>query len=144
MKKLLNFFRLPLAEKILLAESLILVLSIGLSLRLVPFRFFKNTFSKRLREKESHNQIDWKQINLIVRSVRSVSRAFPFASCLPQALAAMFLIKLKGQQTELKIGVVKAEDKSLKAHAWLETKGRIIIGKLPSHRQYKVLDSFFG
>jgi len=144
MKKFLNFFRLPFAEKLLLGESLVLVALIGFGLRLIPFKFFKKSLRKRLAEEAKQAPIDWKLINLIVRSVRSVSRFVPFASCLPQALTAMFLIKLKGQHTELKIGVAKDENQLFKAHAWLETNGRIIIGKLPAHRQYKVLDSFFG
>ncbi len=144
MKKLLNFFKLPLREKVLLGESFFLVAFIGLALRLVPFKFLKKTFTRKLMEEAEQKPIDWNQINTIVRSVRSVSRFVPFATCLPQALATMLLIKSKGQHSELKIGVAKDDEQHFKAHAWLETNGRIIIGKLPAHREYKVLDSFFG
>lgn len=144
MKRFLNFFRLPLTEKLLLGESLVMVALIGFGLQVVPFKFFRKSLATQLVKDAKQEPIDWKQINLIVRSVRSVSRFVPFASCLPQALTAMFLIKLKGQHSELKIGVAKDENELFKAHAWLETNGRIIIGKLPGHRQYKVLDSFFG
>jgi len=75
--------------------------------------------------------------------VSFVSRFVPFATCLPQALAAMFLIRSRGQYSDLKIGVAKGEGKDFRAHAWLETNGRIIIGEVPSNWQYKVLDSLF-
>ena len=142
MKKFRSFFSLPFAEKLLLGESLFLVAFIGLILRIVPFTFLKKSLAARLAARAKQKPVNWKQINLIVRSVRSVSRFLPFATCLPQALAAMFLMKSKGQNSELKIGVAKDEKQNFKAHAWLEINGRIIIGKLPLHWQYKVLDSF--
>lgn len=135
---------MPLAEKLLLGKSLFLVAFIGLILRIVPFKFLKKSLAARLAAKAKQKPIDWKQINLIVRSVRSVSRFVPFATCLPQAVTAMFLIKSKGQPSELKIGVAKDEEQNFKAHAWLEINGRIIIGKLPMHWQYKALDTFSG
>lgn len=135
---------MPFAEKILLGESLLLVAFIGLALRVVPFRFLKKSLAKRLAAETERKPTDWKQINTIVRAVRAVSPFVPFANCLPQALAALLLIKSKGQHSELKIGVAKDDEQHFKAHAWLETNGRIIIGKLPSQRRYKVLHSFFG
>ena len=143
MKRFRSFFNLPVTEKALLIESLILVASIGLALRIVPFRFFRKIIAARLNEKERKKSVDWKKINPIVRSVRSASRFVPLANCLPQALAAMFLIKSAGQSANLKIGVAKDENQHFKAHAWLEINGRIIIGKLPLHSEYKVLESYF-
>ena len=135
---------MPFAEKLLLGESLFLVAVIALILRIVPFKVLKKSLAARLAARARQKPVDWKQINLIVRSVRSVSRFVPFATCLPQALTAMFLIKSKGLSSELKIGVAKDEMQNFKAHAWLEINGRIIIGRLPLQWQYKVLDSFSG
>jgi hypothetical protein len=143
MNRLSKFFKSPLAEKVLLVEAFLLVAAVGLVLRLVPFRFLKKSLSKRLSAKIEEAPADWLQINKIVRSVKLSSRFVPFATCLAQSLAALLLIKLKGQHSVLKIGVTKDEKQHFKAHAWLETNGRIIIGKLPSHRQYTVLDSLF-
>ena len=144
MKKLLNFFNLPVTEKTLLVESLVLVAFIGLALRIIPFRFLRKILAARIAKENGQKFVDWKKVNTIVRAVRSASRFVPFATCLPQALATMFLFKSRGQLSNLKIGVAKDEKKHFKAHAWLEINGRIIIGKLPSHCEYKVLDSFFG
>ena len=144
MKRFRSFFKLPVTEKALLIESLFLVAFIGLALRIVPFRFFRKIIAARLTAEDRKKSVDWKKINPIVRSVRSASRFVPLATCLPQALAAMFLIKTAGQSSNLKIGVAKDDKQHFKAHAWLEINGRIIIGKLPLHSEYKVLDSYFG
>ena len=89
---------------------------------------------------DAPEKVDWTRIKNAVRAVRAVSRFVPGASCLTQAVAALLLIKAGGQQTELKIGVTK-DNREFKAHAWLEIGGQIIIGKLPGHRQYIVLNS---
>jgi hypothetical protein len=143
MKRCLNFFRLPFAEKTLLVESLFLVTFISLALRIIPFRFLKKALAPRSATEVRQKPVDWKKINSIARSVSLVSRFVPFATCLPQALAAMFLIKARGQHSDLKIGVAKGEGKDFRAHAWLETNGRIIIGGFPTNWQYKVLASLF-
>jgi hypothetical protein len=63
---------------------------------------------------------------------------------LTSSLAAMLLLRRKGQHSVLRIGVTRDAEQKFKAHAWLETNGRIIIGRLTSHREYTVLDSYFG
>lgn len=144
MKRLSRFLKLPLAEKILLLEALLLVTFAAFVLRFVPFRVFRKFLSQRLASEIKNEPADWLEIKRIVRSVNFFSRFVPFTTCLTNSLAAMLLIRSKGQHSVLRIGVVKDGEKDLKAHAWLETNGRIIIGKLSSHQQYTVLDSYFG
>ena len=76
---------------------------------------------------------------MTVRSVRTVSRFVPQATCLTQALAASLLIRYDGQESELKIGVAKDDRSRLIAHAWLEMDGRIILGELPDQNKYVAL-----
>jgi hypothetical protein len=144
MKRVLKFIKLQWAEKILFAEALLIVLSVALVLRFVPFRVFKASLSKRLSEEIKNAPADWAQINKIVRSVSFISRFVPFTSCLTSALAAMLLMRRKGQYSVLRIGVTRDAEQKFKAHAWLETNGCIIIGRLTSHREYTVLDTYFG
>jgi hypothetical protein len=62
----------------------------------------------------------------------AVTRAayyLPFkAACLPQALAARFMLKRRRIQSVLHFGVAKGEAKSLDAHAWLEAEGVEVTG----------------
>jgi hypothetical protein len=144
MKRILKFIKLPRADKILFAEALLIVISVALVLRFVPFRIFKAALSKRLTVEIKNAPADWAQINKIVSSVGFCSRFIPFTSCLTSALAAMLMMRRKGQHSVLRIGVTRNAEQKFKAHAWLETNGRIIIGRLTTHREYTVLDSYFG
>jgi len=49
-------------------------------------------------------------------------------TCLPQALAAQFLLKRHGFPARLVIGVRKDESGDFKAHAWVENDGNVVIG----------------
>lgn len=78
-------------------------------------------------------------VRRIAASVRRVSRYVPAASCLTQALATEFLLARRGQISSLLIGVTKTEEGEFKAHAWLESDGKIIIGGVQGSRRYTVL-----
>jgi hypothetical protein len=61
-------------------------------------------------------------------AVRVVSRVVPGASCLTQALAAQALLARSSEPPRLRIGVAQNGDGVFRAHAWLEARGRVIIG----------------
>lgn len=55
--------------------------------------------------------------------------------CLPQALAARWLLGRAGYPSTLRIGVsTERERDAALAHAWLEANGRIILGYIPGWR----------
>ena len=69
-------------------------------------------------------------VDRISWAVRAASRFIPGASnCLVRALATQSLLGQYGYSSELRIGVRKAEDGGLAAHAWLESAGAIVIGE---------------
>ena len=144
MRVVLKFLRLPLAEKVLYAEALPVVALTGIVLRIVPFRFLRSSLVKRLSADPVSAPANLEEIQKIVRSVDFFSRFHPFASCLTRSLSALLLIRFNGEHAILKIGVAKDETETFKAHAWLESNGRIVIGQVPSTNQYTVLDSFSG
>lgn len=71
-----------------------------------------------------------------------MSRYVPAASCLTQALAMLVLLNRFGHSSELRIGVVKNDADRLKAHAWVECEGKIVIGSRMDLSRYTVLPSF--
>jgi hypothetical protein len=139
MKKILRFLVLPYQNKKLLFQSMFLVFAIRICLWIFPFRWLNKLVSFIDSKGFDNEQLDWVIINDVVRSIRACSRYVPCASCFTQALAARTLLRLKGQNTQLKIGVDKEGDDKLAAHAWIEADGRIIIGKYPRHQRYLVL-----
>ena len=64
-------------------------------------------------------------------AVRSIERALPLsfrASCLTQALAGWIMLTRHGTESRVRIGVLSAARHGFKAHAWLESGGRVILG----------------
>ena len=65
----------------------------------------------------------------IVWAIRAVSRYLPGTrNCLVQSLAAQAMLARRGYPARLCIGVAKDEGGQLKAHAWVECEGNIVIG----------------
>lgn len=64
----------------------------------------------------------------IVWAVERAAVRIPGASCLTQALAAHVLLRKHAHPSRLCLGVARTAGKKLRAHAWLESQGRIIIG----------------
>lgn len=135
MNRLYKFINLSFKEKKLLGESLFLLIVIRLSLSLLPFRWLNKYLSGSNLSNSSCQEADWIVVNQVIDSVRVCSRYIPRATCLTQSIAARTLLRSRGQSSELKIGVTKGTRNNLEAHAWIEIDERIVIGKLPLHRQ---------
>lgn len=126
----------------MLVQSLSLIWVIRVGLWLFSFQRFNSWLSYFDSSVAGSGLTDWNTVKGVVSSVKSCSRYVPYATCLTQALATRRLLEMKGQRSELKIGVKKDEDGKFAAHAWIEIDGRIIIGKHPFHNHYLVLESF--
>ena len=61
-------------------------------------------------------------------AVRSASRVVPGATCLTQALAAKLVLSRRGYASRLRIGVARGPGHQLRAHAWLEANGLVVVG----------------
>ncbi len=60
-------------------------------------------------------------------AVRLAARNVPCrARCLEQSLSLWYLLRRRGVETSLRIGVRKSSTKTLQAHAWVELEGRPI------------------
>ena len=62
------------------------------------------------------------------------------SNCLLRAIAAGLMLRQYGYDAALIIGVAKASDGGLAAHAWLESAGEIVIGDFELER-YAALDA---
>jgi hypothetical protein len=65
----------------------------------------------------------------IIWAVASASRFVPGASCLTRAMVAQMMLARFGRTSRLHIGVARARDGRLEAHAWLESGGEVVIGR---------------
>jgi hypothetical protein len=48
--------------------------------------------------------------------------------CLPKALAVLVLFRRAGVDAELRLGVAREDGRSVRAHAWVESEGEVVIG----------------
>ena len=137
MRRIHKFLNLSSSERRLLIKKWILLGVIRFGLELFPFStlrklLFKLTFLFSAPTKDFSEEY-------LVWSVAVVSPYIPKTTCLAQALAAQFLLQQAGHRACLHIGVEEAEKGSLKAHAWVESQGRILIGGFDLNRYTHLL-----
>jgi len=134
MKRLRSFLRLSVADQLLLITSGVLLVAIRLGLWLVPFDVLRRFLNNLSRAPQAENT-DEAALRRIVWAVSSIGGRFP-RSCLTQALATQVMLGRRGYVASLRIGVALNEDGALRAHAWLETDGKIIIGGSQSRTHF--------
>ncbi len=126
MTPLNKFLRLPFSEKILFIKACTLLGIIRLGLSLLPFTTLKNVLRvigpsiARVDEQLPEDQLAW--------AVATASRFVPRASCLAQALAVQQFLKQSGREARVHIGVERGEGGHLDAHAWVESRGKVLFG----------------
>jgi len=125
MTRLNKFLRLSFSEKILFIKAWTLLGIIRLGLSLLPFIMLKNVLRvigpsiARVDEQLSEDQLVW--------AVAAASRFIPKATCLAQALAIQLFLKQSGREAHVHIGV-EGKRGRLDAHAWVESRGKVLFG----------------
>ncbi len=124
-----RFLQLPFQDKFFLVKTLMVVTLVRVLLWSLPFKRLVQI--KRVVPRVEHHinrnsGFDYSP-QRIVQAVRVTSRYVPRATCLTQALATQWLLADLGHTSQLRLGVSK-DLADLKAHAWLEMDGQVIIG----------------
>lgn len=118
--------RMPAADRALLIRTIGLLAVARVALWVLPFRSARRLVTRRpggrLRP-VTLEQVRW--------AVDVGQRIIPDATCLPQALAAESLLTRGGHPLALRVGVRKSPDGRFDAHAWVESGGYVIVGRLP-------------
>jgi hypothetical protein len=102
---------------------------VRIALTLLPFRVVHGRVAAATRAIHRATPSTNRTQERITWAVTAVSARVPRASCLTQALAATLLLVRHGHAATLRVGVAKNDDGSLRAHAWLESGGRAILGE---------------
>lgn len=131
-----KFISLSRSEQLILLRSSILITAIVLSLRIFSLFTVRRLLAKIYQPANDFQESDQFEIEKIVTAVKIVSRYIPKAKCLPQALAAQVLLERQGYSTQLYIGVAKHSGEQILAHAWVKSKGQIVIGGSESSSHY--------
>ncbi len=131
--------RLTWRQWVLLAEVSVVMGATWLLLRLLPFKKLQALYAGA-SEAETPAETPVADAERIVWAARVVARRMLGSKpCLTQALTVQWFLRREGIPSALRIGVMKADGGQLKAHAWLESGGRIIIGGVSSPARYATL-----
>jgi hypothetical protein len=143
MKSLWKLFRLESSERRFLLRTAFVVWVARLGLWVVPLTTLRRAVAK-LTPPEPISLESSAKIEKIVWAVTVASHYVPAATCLTQALAGQILLAQHGEPAVLQIGVAKNEMGKLVAHAWVESRGRIVIGDSRELLRYTRLPSLKG
>ena len=126
---LATFLRLPAATKELAVEAAVLLALARFLVMFVPMRRWRHRIAtarqERLLVPPLARKVAW--------VVRKVADFVPFgAACLPQALAAQWMLRWRGVASQLMVGVRREATADRAAgrfyHAWLQVGDQCVIG----------------
>ena len=126
-----SFLSLPARRRLLALEAATLLAGARFLVRFAPMRWYSPLLGTRMAESEPEAPPEADAIAREVGwAVRTVARRTPWASvCLPQAMAARWMLRRRGVASTLYLGVAIEEEKGLLAHAWLRAGRRIVTGR---------------
>ena len=113
---------------------------------MMKIRSFESVLSWIRKKSPAVSEIKHLTPERLAWMIESLGYAFPrILKCLPLALSGFVLLRNKGWDVTLKIGTQRGvNDSNLRAHAWLEKDGTILIGNLPDIDSYSVFNEFEG
>jgi hypothetical protein len=150
---LLQYFRTILAkwrrrnriERILLVEAFVLLGLARLGVLFLPFRWLAKSIGRHMQEDQTTPlPSDLKLARMIGGAVRAAANYTPWGSvCLPQAVAAKWMLKRRRIPGTVYLGVRKDKNKpeQLAAHAWIRCDQTILTGA-QGHGYYTVVATF--
>jgi hypothetical protein len=143
MRRIRKLLKLTPSEYCLLAESVLMLGVVKIGLWLLPFRtMHRLVAARKLKAGAVDKELERRSIKRVVWAVDVVSHYIPlFKNCLNRALATQVLLKRRGHRASLQIGVQRGEEGQFEAHAWIESEGKIVLGRLPSLSTYTRLPS---
>ncbi len=138
-ERLRKVFQLSPDERLILGQAWGLFLLVELALLILPFTRLLTLSDKLFSKRKGEPALGLiPSVPRLAWLVEVAGRYAPVAAtCLKKALVLSWLLRKRGIQTELRIGVAR-HDGSLKAHAWLDYDGQVIIG-LPRSDRYELL-----
>jgi len=137
--KLIKIRQLSFVEIMLLARVALLLTTVSVTLRILPFRVIARMVSTLGTYRTRRTKTSQQSIEKVVWAVSLLSRYIPGATCLTQALTTMVLLGRRGYPASLRFAVAKDERGKLQAHAWVENERQVIIGDLKDLSRFVVL-----
>lgn len=139
-----KFFRLSRADRRLLMRTAALAVFIRVWLWIAPFRPLHRLLDRLAAKTRDTSRISTAYPDRAAWAVCAACRRIPGArTCLIEALALEFLLRRHDFPAQLRLGVCKDESGKLRAHAWVELHGRVVIGQADMEK-YTLLATLKG
>jgi hypothetical protein len=118
-----------------LSEALLLLVFVRIGLRTTRYSRLRGWLGRMARVRRpttsSVSEITW--------AVGAVGRRMTGTTCLAEALAVDTMLRRRGYQPLLRIGVRQGVHSLLDAHAWVECDGQVVMGEVPRLTDYAIL-----
>ena len=126
MKAFRRLVSLSQGERRSLLEAGLWVTAVRIGLWVCPFKIVWHWTRTAAQRRRRVAETDFARASRGAWAVRVVSRYFPQATCLTQALALYGILQRAGVDCELRIGVARASEGRLAAHAWVDDHGKVL------------------
>lgn len=123
MRRLHKLFALPPPERAVFLRCALTLAAVLILLRLTSYKVAHGVLAHSRKEPVA----DGPSPAAIMRNLKRAAKAVP-ANCLPQALAAQYLLHRAGVATTIRVGVAAKVGGGLLAHAWLLEGERVLLG----------------
>lgn len=131
-RKLTTFGRLPVLQKLAFFEAMLLLTVAHMLVNLVPLGCWRKQIVVTPRQDSPAEQLTRNQrrkSRMVMHTIARVNRNLPVNFvCLPQALAARWMLSRRDVPTELFLGTPIAAGEDREFHAWLKAGDTIITG----------------
>jgi hypothetical protein len=131
-----RFARLPSQERRLRLGALALLAPVRLLLWLFPLRAVRSILSGV--ERLPGTPVDAPP-ERVAGAVEAAARYVPRATCLTRALTAQVMLRRRGREALLRVGLRRGED-GVEGHAWLESDGLVVLGGAIDLARYERLE----
>lgn len=123
MRPLHRLIGLGVGDTLFLLRCLVLVAAVRLGLSFLGYNRIRHWASRGPLERAPASEL-----KRAAWGVEAAARLVRDATCLTQAFAGQILLGLAGYRSDVRIGVAKDAHGAFKAHAWLVSDDRVVLG----------------
>ena len=142
MPKWTKFWSLSRHERWTLIHAFVVLWFIQVGVRLMPLSHLRQVLERRAARRAHANRTtpDPNFTGTVAKLVPIANRFVPGKRrCLPEALAAQYLLIAHGHAAHIRFGATRDTRHSFKAHAWVESGGSVIVGSADLERFTKIV-----
>jgi Uncharacterised nucleotidyltransferase/Transglutaminase-like superfamily len=139
----MRWLRGPASHRRVVVEAAALLPVVRLGLSMLPYTLVERRLARWAKARPVRSATGEDPIARVTSAVDGVGRRLPGISCLSRALATHAMLVRRGIPAVVRLGARPRSNarRSLDAHAWVETGGRVVMGDVPWLAEYQQFES---